>query len=167
MKITGLLFLLRNDQILLAMKKRGTGEGKWNGVGGKVNPNETIEAATIRECQEEIGVTPTNLKKVAWLEFKIPSQDFHNQSHVFVTTEWTGEPVETEEMRPQWFALSEIPYAEMWSDDRLWLPKVLADQTIAARFLFNEHEQVSEHEITQQSFPPAQLPALRDEAQDA
>jgi len=47
-----LLFLIKEDQILLAMKKRGFGMGRFNGVGGKIEPGETIEQAMIRECQE-------------------------------------------------------------------------------------------------------------------
>ena len=48
------VFLIRENQVLLAMKKRGFGEGKWNGVGGKLDPGETVEQALVRECQEEI-----------------------------------------------------------------------------------------------------------------
>lgn len=44
------------DQILLGMKKRGFGMGKWNGFGGKVEPGETIEEGALREMAEESGV---------------------------------------------------------------------------------------------------------------
>lgn len=144
MKITTLLFLLRESEILLAMKKRGTGEGKWNGVGGKVAEGESIEQATIRECQEEIGVTPLVLEKVGLFDFQIPAQDFHNVAHVYFCRQWEGRPIETEEMRPQWFALDSIPFSEMWSDDIHWLPKVLAGEKLEARFLFDENEQAVE-----------------------
>jgi len=64
------LCLLKNDnQILLAMKKRGFGEGKYNGVGGKIDKGETPEQAMIREVQEEILVTPTKYEKVGFIEF--------------------------------------------------------------------------------------------------
>ena len=55
--------------ICLAMKKRGFGEGKWNGIGGKVEQNETIEEAVVRETEEEIGVTPKEIEKVATITF--------------------------------------------------------------------------------------------------
>ena len=51
-----LCFLTNNDKILLAMKKRGFGVGKWNGVGGKIKKEESIEQAVQRETKEEIMV---------------------------------------------------------------------------------------------------------------
>jgi 8-oxo-dGTP diphosphatase / 2-hydroxy-dATP diphosphatase len=48
-KALTLLFVRNNfNEILLGLKKRGFGEGKWNGFGGKVNPTETITDAAIR-----------------------------------------------------------------------------------------------------------------------
>ncbi|HET6924778.1 MAG TPA: NUDIX domain-containing protein, partial [Candidatus Saccharimonadales bacterium] len=72
MKVCTLALLVRNDSILLAMKKRGFGQGLWNGAGGKVEAGETIEQAMIRECQEEISVTPTTFEKVAVHDFVFP-----------------------------------------------------------------------------------------------
>jgi 8-oxo-dGTP pyrophosphatase MutT (NUDIX family) len=37
----------------VGLKKRGFGQGKWNGFGGKVEAGETIEAAAARELKEE------------------------------------------------------------------------------------------------------------------
>jgi mutator protein MutT len=137
-----LLFLRRGDEILLAMKKRGLGQGRFNGVGGKIEPGETVEQATIRECQEEIMVTPTEFQQVARLDFLMDSdtKPWHMDGHVFVATKWDGEPTETEEMAPQWFKLSDIPYDQMWEDDTLWLPQVLDGHLIQASFAFDSTE---------------------------
>ncbi len=148
MKIVTLLFLRKEYQILLAMKKRGVGVGKWNGVGGKVDSGETVEAAALRECEEEICVRPKHVTKVAELEFIIPSQEFHNYTHVYIAETWEGEPQETEEMAPRWFALDEIPYDSMWSDDAIWLPRVLIGETVKATFHFDQNERVSNYTIT-------------------
>jgi len=126
MKQVTLLFLIRDNEILLAMKKRRYGAGKWNGVGGKVDPGESAKDAIIRECQEEIGVTPLNLKPVGRLKFyERDDPNFGHDCHIFIATEWQGKPVETEEMRPQWFNIKDIPYKQMWPDDELWLPIML------------------------------------------
>jgi len=55
-KILTLCIIHQHPKILLGMKKRGHGEGKWNGFGGKVEEGETIEEATRRETKEESGV---------------------------------------------------------------------------------------------------------------
>ena len=53
---TTLMILRDGDRILFGLKKRGFGKGKLVGVGGKVDANETVEEAAIRETEEEIGV---------------------------------------------------------------------------------------------------------------
>ena len=143
MVLVTLLFFCQADRILLGMKKRGVGAGKWNGFGGKVLSHESIEEATLRECEEEIQIKPKNIEKVATIEFHIPTKHYHTVAHVFMAEEWEGEPKETEEMKPQWFAINKIPYDHMWSDDKLWLPKILAGKKIQALFIFDNKEQVS------------------------
>ncbi|MFA5004082.1 MAG: 8-oxo-dGTP diphosphatase [Candidatus Saccharimonadales bacterium] len=147
MKICTLLLLVQDDAILLAMKKRGFGAGRWNGVGGKLDAGETIEQAMIRECQEEISVTPTSYEKVAIHDFVFPDGATDMQVHTFVGNAWEGDPAETEEMAPQWFKLSDIPYDDMWQDDPHWLPQVLAGQKLHTRFTFDDQDNLLDTKI--------------------
>jgi mutator protein MutT len=132
-------YLLKGTQVLLAMKKRGFGEGKWNGVGGKLKSGETIEQALIREAEEEIGVTPTAFQKLATLDFYYPGKDggVINRVFVFSITEWIGEIIESEEMKPQWFDLDTLPYEKMWAPDKVWFPKFLAGEVVQGDFFFD------------------------------
>jgi mutator protein MutT len=148
-KVCTLLFLRRGDELLLAMKKRGFGAGRYNGVGGKVDPGETIEQALVRECQEEIDVTPIYYRKVAEHDF-IQEQGetpWRMYVHAYVCDKWEGEPVETEEMAPKWFTIDNIPYDTMWQDDKFWLPQVLAGETITGHFTFDEDDNLLTHDI--------------------
>lgn len=150
-----LLFLVRDDELLLAMKKRGFGVGRWNGVGGKVEEGESLEQALVRECQEEIAVTPTTFEKVADITFNEVHEDERKIMHVnvYLCTEWTGEPTESDEMRPAWFKQSDIPYDECWSDDPYWLPQVLAGKKVRATFTMDDNDQVTEHEVEEADGP--------------
>jgi 8-oxo-dGTP diphosphatase / 2-hydroxy-dATP diphosphatase len=130
------------------MKKRGFGEGRWNGTGGKVREGEAIEAAAIREAQEELGLDIQGLAKVAELSFTFPHQpDFDQVVHVYLSDSWSGEPTESDEMRPQWFQADSIPYAEMWSDDVLWLPHVLEGAKLRGAFTFAPGDRVAASKV--------------------
>lgn len=143
-----LCLLVRGKLVLLAMKKRGFGAGKWNGVGGKLNPGESIEQAAIRETQEEIRVTPLKLEKVGTLDFYFPpNPDWNQQMTVFLVREWEGNPTETEEMRPEWFSVKDLPLAAMWASDISWMPRVLAGEKVTGEYLFGEADQVLEFTI--------------------
>lgn len=142
MKHVTLLFLIKDDtqEILLAMKKRGFGEGKFNGTGGKIEEGETIPQAAIREAREEVGVdiAVEDIEQVGTIAFSFDTKpDWGILCTVFITTQWRGEPLETEEMAPMWFPISGIPYEKMWIDDIHWLPSVLDKKIIQASFLFN------------------------------
>lgn len=149
MKNMTLIFLHRGDEILLAQKKRGFGMGRWNGAGGKLEPEETIEQALVRECQEEIGVKPSIYHQVAELKFNayMKGEWVDLIVHVFMCDEWDGEPIETEEMRPQWFKKDNIPYDDMWQDDRYWLPLVLEGKYVKGIFTFDKDDNLLEHSV--------------------
>jgi len=149
MKVMTLILLVKDDQILLAQKKRGFGKGHWNGAGGKVEPGETIEQAMIRECQEEIMVTPRNYEQVARHTFEVHYNGAPEtlEVHAFISDTWTGEPTETEEMRPQWFSKQDIPYKNMWQDDTYWLPRVLAGKKVVGHFTFDDQDKMLTHKI--------------------
>ncbi len=148
-KETTISFLVKNNQVLLAMKKRGFGVGKWNGVGGKKMPNESILQTATREAKEEIMVEPITIRHCATIYFYLPHDPEHNQkTSIFIVNKWKGKPTETEEMSPRWFNKFQIPYESMWSDDSIWLPKLLNNENFTAEFLFDKDNKVADYLIT-------------------
>ncbi len=138
-KVLTLAFLLTEEKICLAMKKRGFGEAYWNGFGGKVHKEETTEECIVREIEEEskVVVPIEDLEKVGIIEFLYP-ENLHLEVHTFFIRKWEGDPEETEEMRPEWYGFSDIPYDHMWADDPYWLPRVLQDEKLIGKVWFNE-----------------------------
>ncbi len=148
-----LCLLLREDEVLLALKKRGFGMGKWTGVGGKPEPGETIDQTAVRETEDEIGVTPLAPRRVATLDFIFPDQPqfagWSMRVAVYLADHWIGEPVETEEVAPAWFRRDAIPYPGMWADAPYWLPPVLRGQHIHAEFHFDGEQRVRDCTIVE------------------
>ena len=130
---------------MLIHKKRGFGQGKINGPGGRIEPGETPRQAAIREVQEEICVTPTGVEECGELFFQF-QDGFSIHGVVFRADGFEGELDETEEAEPFWVSHDEIPYARMWADDVHWLPLVLVGRSFTGRFLF-DGETMLEHQV--------------------
>ncbi|KAL1690837.1 hypothetical protein GGG16DRAFT_54804 [Schizophyllum commune] len=145
-------FIVRDGKILLGMKKRGFGIGKyvrtsttylWLGIngfgtalrtftarcslrltprsGGKVEPEESSRDAAIREMEEESGIR-TPLQWAGTLLFFLEGVEKVFHCDVYRAETFEGEVIETDEMRPAWYSVDDIPYAQMWEDDPYWLP---------------------------------------------
>lgn len=153
MRNATLCFLVKQNagaitELCLAMKKRGFGVGRWNGVGGKVEEGESLEDAMLREAREEIEVKIRKYEKIAELDFTFPHNEAWNQRvHVYMARAWEGEPRETDEMNPQWFAVEAIPYDAMWPDDRFWLPQALSGHFVRASFTFGEGDRIIKQSV--------------------
>jgi len=134
-------------QVLLGRKKRGFGEGKFNGLGGKVQPGETPISAIVREVAEEAGVVISSdtLHSAGTIRFFFPfNRSFDHHVHVFTTRCWKGDVQESAEMAPAWFPIGSIPYERMWADDAHWLPLVLSGRRIEAEFTYAQDNETIE-----------------------
>jgi 8-oxo-dGTP diphosphatase/2-hydroxy-dATP diphosphatase len=137
-KVLTLCIPLKNDQILLGMKKRGFGVGRWNGFGGKIeNDDESIEAAAKREVYEEVGISDGVLEKIGCINFSFQSEDTTLEVHIFKLTNFEAEPIESEEMFPKWYSAHDIPFDQMWPDDQYWFPLLLENKKFQGTFLFD------------------------------
>ena len=152
-QLVTLCFIVHDGRVLLMRKKRGIGAGKINAPGGKVDPGETPLAAAVRETQEEICVTPLapQLRGQLWFHF---AGGPTLRCLVYLTDRFEGEPRETAEALPRWYATDAIPYDEMWDDDRYWLPALLAGRRfegsveVAGETVTSQNIQFIENEIT-------------------
>ena len=140
-----LVFVIREGRILLIDKKTGLGKGKVNGPGGKVEKGESPEACAVRECQEELGITVSDLEYCGQHRFQfVDGYSIH--VWVYKTETFDGIPTESVEARPLWVDLDKIPYELMWEDDRLWLPMMLRGERFHGRWIF-EGDRMLDYEL--------------------
>ena len=115
----------------------GLGKGKINGPGGRVEAGESIEAAAIREVEEELCITPIDpvFRGENLFQFR---DGYSLHIHVFTATSYKGTPTETVEALPLWFPCDAIPYDEMWEDDRIWIPYMLKGIVFSGWYVFDQ-----------------------------
>nr|XP_057906186.1 oxidized purine nucleoside triphosphate hydrolase [Doryrhamphus excisus]XP_057906187.1 oxidized purine nucleoside triphosphate hydrolase [Doryrhamphus excisus] len=146
-KLLTLVIVVQPGKVLLGMKKRGFGAGWWNGFGGKVEAGETIEEAARRELLEESGLTADTLEKVGNIKFEFVGDKKLLDVHIFRADSYTGEPTETEEMRPQWFDFDKIPFNQMWPDDYMWYPLLLQKKKFMGYMVFQGNDVILSHKL--------------------
>ncbi len=149
---TTLVYLRKDGKILLGKKARGHDVDKWNGAGGKCANNELPEDCARRETREEFGTTPMKLQSVAVLKFsqELSKDEYSNlTTYVYLCDEWEGELQPNDEFsKLEWFTPDDMPYDDMWDDDRHWLPQVLTGETLTGSFVFDADDHLVSHEVT-------------------
>jgi len=122
------------NQVLLIFKDSGRGDtalSKYNGVGGKLEPGETVVAGMLREFTEETGLTATRHRlrgTVSWPGFGANGESWFG--FVFRVDEWTGQLAgRPSEGHVGWFSLDRLLNLELplWPGDRHFLPLVFDD----------------------------------------
>jgi 8-oxo-dGTP diphosphatase / 2-hydroxy-dATP diphosphatase len=146
-----LCYIHQPPRILLGLKKRGFGKDRWNGFGGKLKDGETLLAAAKREFLEEAGMTVDDLVEYGVVTFRFQNTEDIFEVHVFKANNYSGEPQESEEMKPQWFEVNKIPYAKMWSSDKHWFPLLLQGKKFFGNFLFDGNDEVIEFTLNEKN----------------
>ncbi len=80
MKPFVVIFLFTKDykKVLLMKRKKEPYKNCWNGIGGKIEENETEIEAAIRECKEETGIILKNPK--LFITYKYPESNSINSN---------------------------------------------------------------------------------------
>lgn len=106
-----------------------------------------MEDAAKRELLEEAGIKAEDLEMTGIIDFEFKGSPEILQVHIFRAGIFSGEPAESEEMKPRWFHVNEIPFKEMWPDDIYWIPLFLNGKKFRGKFLFGESNALLEREL--------------------
>jgi 8-oxo-dGTP diphosphatase/2-hydroxy-dATP diphosphatase len=146
-RILTLVFIHARPRVLLGMKKRGFGAGRWSGFGGRVEEGETIEGAARRELLEGAGIEAGELEKIGVNQFEWQASAEVFEVHIFKSKSFKGEPRESDEISPRWFFTDEIPFTEMWPADVYWFPYFMRNKKFHGRFIFDGNDKVVDYSL--------------------
>ena len=101
---------------------------KYNGLGGKLEPDEDVAAGMRRELREEAGIEASAMAlrgTISWPGFGKGGEDWFG--FVFVVTDWSGTPLAANhEGTLEWVLVAQLLSLELnlWPGDRHFLPLV-------------------------------------------
>ena len=116
-------------RVLLVHRNRRPGDahlGKYNGLGGKLDPGEDVVACLRREVHEEAGIVCDELRlrgTISWPGFGKQGEDWFG--FIFRIDRWSGEPLtENAEGTLEWIDLERVLHLPLWEGDHYFLPLV-------------------------------------------
>lgn len=126
----GYVFSSDRQRILMVHRNKKAHDhhlGKYNGLGGKLEPYEDVVAGFCRELQEEAGITPTQLElcgTISWPGFGKNGEDWFG--FLFRVFSYSGELLWTNpEGDLLWVERDQMMHLNLWEGDRFFLPLVL------------------------------------------
>jgi 8-oxo-dGTP diphosphatase len=149
MKLATLCYVRRAGQTLMIhriKKENDMHQGKWNGLGGKLEPGETPEECAIREIREEAGLVARNPLLKGFLTFPGFANDEDWYAFVFVVHEFEGELAESPEGILQWIDDDKLLQLNLWEGDLIFLPWLEREGFFSGKFVYEDNRLVS-HEV--------------------
>lgn len=127
---TTLCYIEKDNKYLMlhrTKKENDLNEGKWIGVGGKFEKDETPEECLLREVQEETGLTLTKYRLRAVITF-ILNEWGTEYMYLFTANEFSGQLSECAEGELKWVDKKDIFKLNIWDGDRIFLKKLIEEE---------------------------------------
>ncbi len=129
MKHTSLCYIENNGSYLMLYRNKKSNdenEGKWIGIGGKLEEGETPEECMKREVFEETGLELTFWKYRGIVTF-ISNIYETEKMHLFTATTSSLQTKECDEGELRWIPKNELMSLDMWEGDKIFLELIASD----------------------------------------
>jgi 8-oxo-dGTP diphosphatase len=149
MKLATLCYVRQGSKTLMVhriKKPNDMHQGKWNGLGGKLEPGETPEECAIREIEEESGLRVKELVLKGLLTFPGFADDEDWYAFVFVASDFEGELIDSPEGDLQWVENGNLLELDLWAGDRIFLPWLDEPGFFSGKFVYKNGEFI-DHEV--------------------
>jgi len=149
MKLATLCYVRRDGQTLMihrVKKANDMHQGKWNGLGGKLNPGESPEECAVREIYEESGLRVRDPQLKGFLTFPAFAKDEDWYVFVYVVKDFEGKLIDSPEGDLRWVDDTELPSLNLWEGDPIFLPWLEKPGVFSGKFIYKDGRLIS-HEI--------------------
>ena len=149
MKLGTLVYLKQKGKTLMlhrVKKEQDFHEGKWNGLGGKLDPGETPEACAIREVKEESGLDLKALKLRGIITFPLFDQVDDWYVYLFTGTEFSGDLIDSPEGDLEWIDNDKLLDLNLWEGDYIFLQWIEQERFFSGKFVYEE-KQLVDHSV--------------------
>jgi len=145
--------VIKNGSILLVKPEEGFGKDKWNAPLGEPQKGENLMKSACRMVFQQTGLYSTKATNHGTVRLYLNgSSEYSYRLHIFSTKVFTGELKPTIKGEAKWFNNSDIPYYDMWADDKYWLGLVLQDKAFEADFFFDEkNERIIKYQVKEKT----------------
>jgi 8-oxo-dGTP diphosphatase len=141
--------VIKNNSILLIRADTGVGKGKWNAPSGEIAVGEKLDKGAMRNVFQQTGLYVNKTIYHGTIRLFLSGKvEYSYKLHIFSTRVFSGDLKPNIEGEARWFNTSEIPYYEMWADDKYWINLVLEGKKFDADFFLDEkNENVVKYQI--------------------
>ena len=119
---TVMIYLEKDDSYLMIYrnkKKNDINEGKYLGIGGHIEEDETKEEAVVREVKEETGL---NLKSFTYLGLvHFQENDYKEDMFIFHSLDFEGTLIECNEGELHYVKKKDILSLPLWEGDHYFI----------------------------------------------
>ena len=148
MKLATLCYIRQAGKTLMihrVKKENDMHAGKWNGLGGKLEPGETPEECAAREIREESGLVIANPVLKGILTFPMFDGDEDWYSFVFLVRDFEGDLIDSPEGFLKWIPDEELLDLNLWAGDRIFLPWLERAGFFSGKFIYQGGELIDHH----------------------
>ena len=141
MKLATLCYIQKDNKTLMlhrVKKEDDMHQGKWNGLGGKLEPGESPEECVIREVREECGLTLRNPILKGIMTFPQFSKGEDWWAFIFIAREFEGSLKESSEGDLEWIDNDKLFDLDLWDGDKIFIEWLKKKGFFSAKFIYKD-----------------------------
>lgn len=149
MKLATLCYVRRDNHTLMihrVKKENDMHAGKWNGLGGKLEPGETPEECALREIWEEAGLRVKSLALKGIITFPGFANDEDWYTFLFLIDKFEGKLIDSPEGTLKWIPDDEVLKLNLWPGDLIFIPWLDRPEFFSGKFVYQDG-QLIEHDV--------------------